>query len=137
MLMSSSVCASNHIRSIDVQDICTTRTAVYRNVPQSLKAKVYARDGVPAGNHTGICAGVDGCEVDHRVSLQLGGSNDISNLMIQPFVGDCNARHKDHLENKLHAMVCSGALSITDAQQIIYDDWEAGYRQFIDRDGCR
>ena len=52
-------------------------------------------------------------EVDHLVPLELGGSNDPSNLWPQPW-GE--ARQKDRLENWLHYMVCSGQMSLWDAQ---------------------
>ncbi|MGZ4968062.1 MAG: hypothetical protein ACXV8O_01485 [Methylobacter sp.] len=130
------VYASHHIRTTDTADICSTITGTVRNVSESTKRRVYIRDGVFGGNHTGICSGVDGCEVDHRISLELGGSNDPYNLMIQPYDGPCNAHRKDHLENKLHALVCSNIITIQEAQRVIYDDWQSAYAKYIDPSGC-
>ena len=123
------------IRTTNVNDICSTRTGAIRNVSESLKGKIYSRDGIP-GNHRGKCDGDGGCEVDHRVSLELGGSNDQSNLMIQPYFGPCNAHHKDHLENALHKLVCAGAIGPGAAQELIYNNWRNGYKQLVDPQGC-
>ena len=49
-------------------------------------------------------------EVDHLVSLELGGSNAIGNLWPEPYAGRWGARTKDVLENRLHELVCSGQL---------------------------
>ena len=135
LLLSFNVAAS-HIRTTDLVNICSTHTSIYRNVPESLKRKVYLRDGVVGGNHTGICSGSEGCEVDHRVSLELGGSNDISNLMIQPYDGSCNAHDKDKLENRLHKLSCDKQISLLDAQKVIYNDWQAAYKDYVNPQGC-
>ena len=50
-------------------------------------------------------------EVDHLISLELGGSNSIRNLWPQSYLTQpWNAHVKDRLENNLHAMVVSGQL---------------------------
>jgi hypothetical protein len=43
-------------------------------------------------------------EVDHLISLELGGSNSISNLWPQAYFIEWNARVKDRLENRLAAL---------------------------------
>ena len=47
-------------------------------------------------------------EVDHLISLELGGSNAIRNLWPEPYAGRWGARTKDVLENRLHDLVCEG-----------------------------
>ncbi len=47
-------------------------------------------------------------EINHIVSLELGGSNDIANLFPEPGKGTWSYHRKDKLENKLHAIVCAG-----------------------------
>ena len=80
--------------------------SVVRNVSASVKAEVKKEYGVV--NFHG--------EIDHLISLELGGSNDIKNLWPQP--GPIpNA--KDKLENKLHAQVCSGQITLKYAQEKI------------------
>jgi len=59
-------------------------------------------------------------ELDHLVSLELGGSNDIANLW--PEVGK-QPNPKDAVENALHRAVCDGKVSLAAAQQAIATDW--------------
>jgi hypothetical protein len=105
-------------------------TKAFRNVPASLKAKVYAAYGMR--NHKGACGGKEGCEVDHEISIELGGSNSIKNLWIQPYSGmTWNAHVKDRLENALHRLVCTGKVDLAQAQKEISDDWIATYRRYL------
>ncbi|MGE5133802.1 MAG: hypothetical protein ACM32E_12930 [Gemmatimonadota bacterium] len=62
----------------------------------------------------------DASELDHLVSLELGGSNDITNLW--PEVGSL-PNPKDKVENALHRAVCDGRVSLRAAQQAIASDW--------------
>jgi hypothetical protein len=59
-------------------------------------------------------------ELDHLVSLELGGSNDIANLW--PEVGKL-PNPKDKVENALHRAVCDGEVSLSAAQQAIATNW--------------
>ena len=127
---------TGHARTVDVHTLCTTSTKLVRNVPAIEKKNVYMEYGL-AGNHTGYCDGAGGCEVDHLISLELGGSNDIDNLWVQPYFGDCNAYQKDALENKLHELICNGTLTIEAAQQAITDNWETAYTKYVDSLGCK
>lgn len=60
-------------------------------------------------------------EIDHLVSLELGGSNSPRNLWPQPehTGGSYSAATKDRLENRLHTEVCSRTISLRTAQQRI------------------
>lgn len=75
------------------------------------KAKMYKAYAIPAH---------DTSELDHLVSLELGGSNDIKNLW--PEVGSL-PNPKDKVENDLHRAVCSGKVTLAAAQQAIATDW--------------
>jgi hypothetical protein len=128
---------ANPIRTTSVADICGTKTSTVRNVPQKLKRQIYARDGVAYGVRPAECGKERYCyEVDHRISLELGGENAADNLMIQPYFGGCNAHHKDKLENRLHRMICAGEIQVKEAQDLIYNHWIYGYRKYIDAVGC-
>jgi hypothetical protein len=59
-------------------------------------------------------------ELDHLVSLELGGSNDITNLW--PEVGTI-PNPKDTVENALNHAVCDGRVSLAAAQRAIAADW--------------
>lgn len=94
-----------------------------RDVPESEKEAVYARYDVRhiAYRH----------EVDHLISLELGGSNAIANLWPEPYAGRWGARTKDVLENRLHDLVCSGSLALAYAQRIEARNWVAAYRRYV------
>jgi len=66
-------------------------------------------------------------EIDHLISLELGGSNDIKNLWPQPYAPKPGAREKDKVENWLHRQVCSGQMTLAAAQDAIAQDWYAVY----------
>ena len=94
-----------------------------RDVPDSEKEAVYARYGIP---HVPYAH-----EVDHLVSLELGGSNAVTNLWPEPYQGRWGARTKDALENRLHDLVCSGRLSLPRAQHLEATNWVRAYRRFV------
>ena len=100
-------------------------TPTLRNVTQAKKKAVYAEYGMIP--HQGECAPA-GCEVDHLISLEIGGSNDIHNLWPEPYGGTrWNAHVKDAYENFLHAQVCAGTITLGDAQKEISTNWIVGY----------
>jgi hypothetical protein len=71
-------------------------------------------------------------EEDHLISLELGGHpSDPNNLWPEPWTGDYNAHIKDRLENVLHDMVCSGEISLAQAQHEIASDWVGAYNKYV------
>jgi hypothetical protein len=98
------------------------RTGTIRNVPQSEKFQVESEYGIRPGyyGHT--------IEIDHIVPLELGGSNVIANLFPEPGSGRANYHDKDALENRLHDLVCAGAITLERARRGIATNWEALYR---------
>jgi len=109
--------------SVGAAQICRPRYASsVRNVPESEKEAAYARYRVP---HVPYAH-----EVDHLVSLELGGSNNIRNLWPEPYAGRWGARTKDVLENRLHDLVCAGRLRLGFAQRIEARNWVAAYRRY-------
>jgi hypothetical protein len=65
-------------------------------------------------------------ELDHIVPLALGGHpRKLTNLALQPWVGEHGAWRKDSLEIRLRNMVCQGEVTLNDAQVCIAEDWEA------------
>jgi hypothetical protein len=59
-------------------------------------------------------------ELDHEVSLELGGSNDATNLWPE---SPSTPNPKDKVENALNDAVCSGRITLAAAQQAIASDW--------------
>jgi hypothetical protein len=93
-----------------------------RNVPTSEKNAVYAEYGI-SSHYTGEY------EVDHLVSLELGGSNDIANLWPELASPTPGFHEKDKVENYLHDQVCSGKIALHDAQVEIATNWLQVYQQ--------
>jgi hypothetical protein len=93
-----------------------------RNVPTSEKNQVYQEYGIYS--HT-----TGQYEVDHDISLELGGSNDIANLWPEAASPKPGFHEKDKVENYLHSQVCSGAISLKEAQIEITTNWLAVYNR--------
>ena len=70
----------------------------------------------------------DSYEVDHLISLELGGSNSVKNLWPEKQPG---ARGKGKLENRLHAQVCDGTISLRTAQKRIVRWWLYSQRRGV------
>ncbi|WP_427017321.1 hypothetical protein ACQCSX_01325 [Pseudarthrobacter sp. P1] len=64
-------------------------------------------------------------ELDHLVSLELGGANSASNLWPEPNRSGATgtANPKDAVEGALHKAVCDRRLKLAAAQQAIARDW--------------
>jgi hypothetical protein len=62
-------------------------------------------------------------EVDHLVSLEVGGSNVIANLWPEPANPRPGFHEKDRVENYLHREVCKGNLSLSQAQRQEAANW--------------
>ena len=95
-------------------------TKTVRNVSTSTKNKVFAEYGITSHNGSTY-------EVDHEIPLELGGSNDITNLWPEAAEPRPGFHEKDKLENKLKTMVCKGSMTLQDAQQDISSDWLKTY----------
>jgi hypothetical protein len=94
-------------------------------VPESVKKEVYAEYHITHHSKGQY-------EVDHLISLELGGSNDIKNLWPESYLTDpWNAHVKDKLENRLHRLVCTGKITLKEAQDAISKDWIAAYIKYI------
>lgn len=107
-------------------DICTPGYAKkVRAVPQAVKELAYREYGITSRQPHEY-------EVDHLISLELGGSNSIKNLWPESFVTEpWNAHVKDKLENKLHDMICTGQIDIKAAQREIATDWITAYKKYL------
>jgi len=103
-----------------------------RDVPERVKLQAYRNYGIE-GNYKGYCDLKVGCEIDHLISLQLGGSNDIKNLWPQSYAGNWNAHIKDGLENTLRAKVCKGEISLQEAQKAISSNWIEAWKKYVNK----
>jgi len=103
-----------------------------RHVTAAMKRQVFAAYGysgyddprcVPAGKRT--------CEIDHLISRELGGADEVSNLWPQAYgTSPWNAVKKDTLENRLHKEMCAGKITLKAARDMLVTDWREGYRKY-------
>lgn len=106
----------------------TFRTGPIRNVPDSEKHQVEVEYGLTPKPYGSTL------EIDHIVSLELGGSNDAANLFPEEatFANNAPGFHlKDKLENAAHKAVCAGTISLRSAQQQIASNWELLYKKLF------
>jgi hypothetical protein len=64
-------------------------------------------------------------EEDHLISLEIGGNpTDPKNLWPEPYNGPFNSHMKDKVEDWLHDQVCSGKMTLEQAQKGISTNWK-------------
>lgn len=98
-----------------------------RAVTAAMKKQVFVEYGFPKLNKDPRCP----CEIDHLVSRELLGADDVKNLWVQSYSGPWNAHMKDRLENRLHAEVCAGRMSLAEAQREIRTDWRGPFVRYF------
>jgi hypothetical protein len=124
------------IRNLSLAQICKTKWGHdQRAVTQSMKAQVvvmYHFSPAQCPSHN--------VEIDHLISRELGGADDVRNLWPQCFekpvagktpseVAEFGAHKKDRLENWLHKQTCAGKMTLKAAQDALRRDWIAAYRK--------
>ena|SRR2546425_3574063 len=63
-------------------------------------------------------------ELDHLIPLEVGGApSDVKNFWPEARYGEPNSLEKDGFENYLHDQVCSGSMSLSEAQKEIATNW--------------
>ena len=106
--------------------VCTSGySASVRNVTVATRRQVFAAYGIGYPPPTGAY------ELDHLIPLELGGDNKPTNLWPEAYHTRAgSAGVKDHLENHLHALVCSGQVNLAAAQQAIAGNWWAAAARY-------
>lgn len=93
-----------------------------RNVPAGIERAVYKAYGI-------VSRSSGQYEVDHVISLELGGSNAAANLYPEAAEPRPGFHEKDKVENWLHAQVCAGRLTLAAAQRLVARSWVDVYRR--------
>ena len=97
-------------------------SATVRNVSTATKRQVFANYSIayppPSGEY----------EVDHFIPLEIGGSNDITNLWPEPADPKPGFHQKDVVENYLKRQVCNNTITLQQAQNMILTDWFVVYQ---------
>jgi len=97
-------------------------STVYTN---GVKKKLLREQGLPVADAARY-------ELDHFIPLSLGGHpRKVENLWLQPWEGRWGAKTKDRLERKLQALVCSGAMMLSQAREAIRTDWISAFKKYV------
>ena len=115
--------------AVTKDDICVPGySGKVRNVPSSVKAQAYDEYHITTHKPGEY-------EVDHLISLELGGSNSLKNLWPESYkTQPWNAHVKDTLENRLHDDVCTNQIDLPTAQKEIAGNWIAAYKRIFSTD---
>jgi hypothetical protein len=106
------------VLNTDASAICTPGYASgVRDVSTATKEQVYAEYGVSYPQASGAY------EVDHFIPLEIGGSNDLSNLWLEPATPTPGFHQKDQFENLEHGQVCNSTIGVAEAQSRMVSDW--------------
>jgi len=114
--------------------ICATKWGTdARHVTQAMKDQVFALYGY-SGNDDAHCEPDPKghrCEIDHLISRELGGADDVQNLWPEAYGSSpYNAHLKDKLENRLHKEMCAGHIGLKAARDMLVNDWRKAYRVY-------
>ncbi len=108
------------------EQVCTPGySKSVRNVPADLKKRVYKEYGITTHQPGEY-------EVDHLISLEIGGSNDLANLWPEAGESRPGFHEKDQVENYLHTQVCKGNMTLQQAQEAIANNWLDVYNSISD-----
>jgi hypothetical protein len=111
----------------DASTICTPGYAAsVRDVSTATKEQVYAEYGVNYPQPLGAY------EVDHFIPLEIGGSNDIKNLWLEPATPAPGFHQKDQFENFEHGQVCDREITAAEAQSRMVSDWYLYWQEEVE-----
>lgn len=114
-------CTPGAVTAATRDEICTSGySSRVRDVSAADKKKIYAAYGITTRKKGEY-------QVDHHISLELGGSNEFANLWPEAALPKPGYHEKDKVENYLHKLLCNGAISVPEAQQLIGVRWKQVY----------
>lgn len=116
------------------QKICSTKWgADQRHVTATMKMQVFALYGYSGYDDPRCVADAHGktCEIDHLISRELGGADDVKNLWPEAYgLTPWSAHLKDKLENRLHKELCAGHITLKQARDMLVNDWREAYKKY-------
>ena len=111
---------------VTLEQICTPGySQTVRNTTASMKRKVYEMYNIPVSDRKNFV-------LDHLISLQLAGRDNIDNLFPQRKEPSPHSRDKDRIENFLKRSVCKGEMTLIEAQEQIKNDWLDVYQDYME-----
>lgn len=113
-------------KDLTADEICKTKWGLdKRHVTESMKKQVFAEYKIALSRRSDF-------EVDHLVSRELGGADDVRNLWPESYVTQpYNAHRKDRLENYLHKLVCKKEITLAQARDAVTNDWRKAYKKYF------
>lgn len=112
-----------------------TEAAVCSTLPAKRSHEQLAAIGKEIFKKYGVRDPEDGnYQLDYLIDPDLGGSDDAGNLWPQPYSASWNAHVKDALEAHLRELVCTGQLTLAEAQHDISADWIGAYKKYFHTD---
>jgi hypothetical protein len=110
-----SACTPGAAEPLTREQLCSRSTRERRHVSEATKRAVLASYGVPWSARGGY-------EVDHRVPLCVGGSNDVANLWAQP---SPSYEAKDRVEAHVCRAICAETMTAEEGQRVFLGDWRS------------
>jgi hypothetical protein len=144
-LLAVSVCHADDIPDLSItpgavragltkEKICSIKWGQdERHVTEQMKEEAFRLYGY-TGNDDPKCipAGKRHCEIDHLISRELGGADEVRNLWPQSYGSSpWNAVRKDQLENRLHKELCAERLTLDAARSMLVSDWREAYKKYF------
>jgi hypothetical protein len=116
-------------RPINVSQVCTPGPPdQMATIPMAVRQAVFHEYGMDGSRPREY-------EVDHLITPELGGTDDIQNLWPEPYATtEWNAHVKDELEDRLRELVCQGKLDLPTAQRDIATNWISAYQKYFHTD---
>jgi hypothetical protein len=111
---------------ISVSEACgANRFGRTRPIPASVHQRVFQSYGADYRRAAEY-------ELDHLITPELGGTQDVRNLWPQPYSRTVwNAYVKDELELHFHRLICEGQLDFATAQREMATDWISAYQRYF------
>jgi hypothetical protein len=116
-------------RPINTSQVCTPGPPdQMATIPTAVRQAVFHEYGMDGSQPREF-------EVDHLITPELGGTDDIRNLWPEPYATtEWNAHVKDELESHLRHLVCDGKLDLPTAQRDIATNWILAYQKYFHTD---
>lgn len=115
-------CTPGAVMNVSAEQVCAADYNPAAGPSRATVDIIYAAYGIDSGSTASY-------PVDHLVPLALGGSNDPANLWPQPLEPRPGFTEKEAAERSLRDAVCSGQMTLADAQRRIAADWVAVYNE--------